>query len=201
MLSILGSIILFLAQLNPALTPQKAPKPALPKIDENACPFEGCRFGKWTAREPVQLYSTWRSDRKPLRTLGKGEAATAVTGVYITFEPAEIQVTAPMPQYGLNPGDTVFGYMSIGEGFFNAWFNGYWVQEFDGSGVESPDGSGCNRNCTGKLLKPARSEWWVKIRTNDGTIGWAKDADKFDGADALAGARLRQRTGTGRSRT
>jgi hypothetical protein len=119
------------------------------------------------------------------RTLKKGEAVTAVTGVHITFEPAEIKVTAPMPQYGLKPGDTVFGYMNLGEGFFNAWFNGYWVKEFDGSGIASSDGSGCSRNCTAKLMKPAQSEWWVKIRTSDGTTGWTKEGSKFEGTDAL----------------
>src|SRR5262249_41668321 len=130
------SIALLAAQLNPALTRQKAPKPALPKLDRNACPFEGCKFGKWTVREPVRIYSTWKTERKPLLTLSKGQAVTALTGIHITFEPSEIRVTAPIPQYGLKPGDTVFGYMTLGEGFFNAWFNGYWVEEFDGSGVE-----------------------------------------------------------------
>ncbi len=188
MLSMLGLIILLsAAQLDPALTPQKAPKPALPKIDENACPFEGCQYGTWIARDQVLLYSTWKSDIKPLRTIAKGEAVTALTSVHITFEPSEIQVTASMPQYGLKPGDIIFGYMSIGEGYFSAWFNGNWVEEFDGSGIEALDGSGCRRNCTAKLLKSGRSEWWVKLKTKDGTTGWTKHDDKFHGKDALAG--------------
>jgi len=178
------------AQLNPALTPQKTPKPTLPKIDENACPFEGCLFGTWIANDQVQLYSTWKSDRKPLGTIAKGEAVTALTGIYITFEPSEIQVTAPMPDYSLKPGDTVFGYRSIGEGYFSAWFSGYWVEEFDGS---STDGLGCNRNCTAKLLKPGRMEWWVKVKIKDGEVGWTKDGDKFDGKDALASVNLIKR--------
>lgn len=177
-------IALLATQLSPALTPQRASKPALPKVVENACPFEGCQFGKWTVREPVRMYSTWKTKREPLRSLSQGEAVTALTGIHITFEPTEIRVTAPMPVYGLKPGDTVFGYMNIGEGYFSAWFNGYWVEEFDGSGVE---GYGCNRHCTAKLVKPGRSEWWVKLKAQDGTIGWTNDPDKFDGIDALAG--------------
>jgi len=59
MIKILVLLALFAApQLDPSLTPQKAPKPALPKIDEKACPFEGCQFGAWTATDSVQLYST-----------------------------------------------------------------------------------------------------------------------------------------------
>ena len=169
-------------QLNPSLTPQKAAKPNLPKIDEKACPFEGCQFGAWTATEPVQLFSTWHEDRKPVVLVGKGEAVTAITGVHITFEPSEIQVTAPIAAYGLNPGDTVFGYMYKGEGVFSAWFKGYWVEDFDGSGVAD---EGCNRKCNAKLIKPGRFEWWVQIKTKDGTLGWTKDTDKFNGKDAL----------------
>ncbi|HLW54647.1 MAG TPA: hypothetical protein VKW06_17555 [Candidatus Angelobacter sp.] len=187
MLWLFSAMIFFLAgQLAPELTPQKAPKPALPKIHENACPFEGCQFGSWTAREPVHVFTTWKEERKPLRPVRKGEQVTALTGIDITFEPAEILITAPIPDYGLKPGDTVYGYMNLGEGFFNAWFNGYWVEDFDGSGVQAPNGEGCSRKCNAKLIKPARSEWWVKIKTKDGTVGWTKEPDKFDGLDALA---------------
>jgi hypothetical protein len=181
-----ASVVSTAGQLDPSLTPQKAPKPALPRIDQNACPFEGCQFGQWTPTEPVPIYSTWKAKRKLLETLSKGETVTAITGIHITFEPSEIRVTAAMPQYRLKPGDTVFGYMKIGEGFFNAWFNGYWVGDFDGSTIEGPDDSGCRRNCTAKFLKEGRVEWWVQIKTKTGTTGWTKDGDKFEGSDALA---------------
>ena len=187
MLKILALFMLLAApQLDPSLTPQKAPKPTLPKIDEKACPFEGCQFGPWTATDSVQLYSAWKPERKLVGEVAKGEAVTAITGVHITLEPSEVLVTAPMPDYGLKPGDTVFGYMNLGEGYFSAWFNGNWVQEFDGSRFSSECG-GCNRNCTGKFVKPGRVEWWVEIKRKDGAIGWIKDTEKFDGKDALAG--------------
>ena len=179
-------ILLLAFQLSPALTPTKTPKPVLPKIDQNACPFEGCRFGKWIVHEPVQIYDTWKSGRKLLGTLAKGEQVTAVTGIHITFQPAEIQVTAPIREYNLKPGDTVFGYMSIGEGFFNAWFNGFWVEEFDGSGIQTPNGEGCRHNCNAKLLKATRSEWWVMVKMTNSTVGWTKEGNKFEGSDALA---------------
>ena len=176
-----------LAQLAPALTPHPAPQPKLPKIDRKACPFEGCQFGRWQALEDVQLFSTWTSARKPTRLLHKGEAVTALTGIHITFEPSRIEVTAPIPEYGLQPGDIVFGYMNLGEGVFNAWFKGQWLEDFDGSGVSAPDGSGCSRKCTMKLLSAGRTEWWVELKLPDGTIGWTREGDKFSGSDALAG--------------
>ena len=184
---ILTQAVLLAAQLDPSLTPHKAPKPALPKVDQNSCPFEGCQFGTWTVTQPARIYSTWEPQRKLLRTLPAGEKVSALTGVYITIEPSQVRVTAPMPEYNLKPGDTVFLYMSIGEGFYSAWFNGYWVDEFDGSSIR---GLGCNRGCTAELLKPGRTEWWVRIKAADGTIGWTRDSDHFDGKDALA--RLRR---------
>jgi hypothetical protein len=183
MLKIIALMMLLAApQLDPSLTPQKAAKPNLPKIDEKACPFEGCQFGAWTATDQVQLFSTWKEDRKPVVMVSKGEAVTAITGVHITFEPSEVQVTAPIADYGLKPGDTIFGYMYKGEGVFSAWFNGYWVEDFDGSGVAD---AGCSGECNAKLLKEGRVEWWVEIKTKGGTMGWTKHADKFDGKDAL----------------
>ena len=181
MFNLVITIALLAAQLSPALVPKQAPKPTLPKIDQNACPFEGCQFGKWTARKPVRLFSTWKHERTLRRKLAKGDVATALRGIHITFAPSEISVTAPIPQYGLDPGDTVFGYMNLGEGFFNAWFKGMWVEEFDGSGVVP----GCTRDCSAKLVKPGSFEWWVQLRTRDGMTGWTRETDSFDGKDAL----------------
>jgi len=185
MLAIFSLLMLLAApQLDPSLTPQRAPKPVLPKIDKNACPFEGCHFGVWRATGTVQLFSSWTEDRKPVATLSKGEGVAAITGVHITVKPSELKVTMPIPDYGLKPGDIVYGYMYKGEGVFSAWFNGYWVEDFDGSGVA---GAGCNRNCNAKLLREGRVEWWVQVKMKDGTTGWTKDTDNFDGKDALSG--------------
>jgi hypothetical protein len=107
---------------------------------------------------------------------------TAITGINITFEPSEILVTAPIEQYGLKRGDRVFGYMNLGEGFFNAWFNGLWLEVFDGSSVAP----GCSRDCHAKLVNPGRVEWWVQIKVADRVAGWTKETDQFDGQDALA---------------
>jgi len=177
-------------QLDPSLVPHKAPKPALPFVQKKACPFEGCQFGKWTATQPVKLYADWKDSgsKRVVAVITAHEVVTAVTGIYITYEPAEIKVTAPIPAYGLKPGDTVYTYMSLGEGTFNAWFNGFYVEQFDGSGIQERDGlGGCSRNCNAILLKEARADWWVQIRTKKGTVGWTRMADRFAGKDALAG--------------
>ena len=171
-----------LLQLDPSLVPRKAPRPALPRIDQQACPFEGCQFGRWTVRQRVPLYSTWKRNRTLVVTLHKGQVVRAITGINITLEPSEILVTAPIEQYGLKPGDRVFGYMNLGEGFFNAWFNGLWLDVFDGSSVAP----GCSRDCHARLVNPGRLEWWVQIKVTDRVAGWTRQTDRFDGKDAVA---------------
>jgi hypothetical protein len=70
--------------------------------------------------------------------------------------------------------------MNLGEGFFNAWFNGFWVDVFDGSSIAP----GCSRNAT-QLVNPGRVEWWVQIKVSDDVTGWTNQTDRFDGKDAL----------------
>ena len=175
--------------LNDALVPHRADRPRLPKVDYGACPFEGCQFGAWKARRNVQLFSTWKADRHATVVVHKGESVRALTGVNIVRQPSEIRITAPISDYQLEPGDTVFGYMNLGEGVFNAWFKGFWLEQFDGSGIATPDGTGCLRNCNAILVRRERVEWWVQIKTRQGAIGWTRNSQDFDGADALAGAR------------
>src|SRR5215467_1655490 len=77
--AILALLMLLAApQLDPSLTPKQTPKPALPKIDENACPFEGCQFGPWKATDNVPLFSSWKEDRKLVATISTGEGVTAI---------------------------------------------------------------------------------------------------------------------------
>ena len=182
MLSLLVAVASLLIQLDPSLLPRSAPRPTLPKIDEHACPFEGCQFGRWTVLRRVPLYSTWKRHRTLILTLDKGQVVTATTGIYITNAPMEIRVTVPIERYGLKPGDRVFGYMNLGEGVFNAWFKGTWVEAFDGSRVAPA----CTRGCEATLVHTGQFEWWVQIDVDGRVTGWTKQTDRFDGKDALA---------------
>ena len=183
---LLLAVFLF-AQGGGIYAPVRARKPRLPKVDRGACPFEGCQFGTWTAQTAIPVYSTWKPQPSgnPVRTLQKGENITAVTGIHITYKPTRIQMTSAIPKYHLQAGDTVLLYMSQGEGFYTAWFNGYWFENFDGSGLALKDGSGCQKNCDAVLLDNGQTVWWVKIKTKEGQVGWVKDMN-FDGMDALA---------------
>ncbi len=165
-----------------------APRPPrLPLVDENACPFEGCTFGKWIVNRNTATYSTWKDGRKPVGTLRKGEIATGVTGVHITFEPDRIQVLQPIPELHAAPGDIILRYMYRGEGFADIWVNGVFYREYDCGFVTEKIDGGCSRNCQARVVSDGRKEWWVQLRTSAGAVAWAKPDGQFDCMDALGG--------------
>jgi hypothetical protein len=162
-------------------------EPSLPVIDENACPFEGCSFQKWIVRRDVTLFSTWKQDRKPLAKVPKGRVVTGETGVHVTWEPDRVNVLKPIPELLLKPGDILLRYMYRGEGFADIWASGQWKKEYDCSFIQEEDGSGCTRNCGGKVISQGRKDWWVRVKTAVGVTGWTKDTESFDCMDVLGG--------------
>lgn len=170
---------------NPSAGSTSAAKPSVPVIDYNACPFEGCTFGKWKVIKDSQVYTSWESDRTALLTLRPGDEVTGLTGVHLTRKPDRILVKQAIPNLGLKPGDTVLRYMNLGEGFANLWFNGAWHKGEDASFVTEKDGEGCLRDCPAIVTEEGIKEWWVKVKTSDGKVGWVLVENNFDGMDSL----------------
>jgi hypothetical protein len=162
-------------------------EPSLPVIDYNACPFEGCTFRKWVVAHDSTIFSSWKSDQKPVSTLKKGEVVTGLTGVHITYEPDRIQVFKSIPELHLQPGDIVLRFMYRGEGFADIWVKGQWKKEYDCSFVTEKNGSGCLRDCPAKVITDGKKDWWVRLKSTKGIIGWAKVTDQFDCMDSLGG--------------
>jgi hypothetical protein len=160
-------------------------EPSLPVIDYNACPFEGCTFGKWKVKKHSTIYSSWRKGRAELAKLKPGDEVTGLTGVHITRKPDRILVKQAIPDLRLKPGDVVLRYMYLGEGFANVWFNGVWHKSEDCTFVTEMNASGCLRDCAAIVTEEGVKDWWVKIKTSDGMVGWVLVEDNFDGMDSL----------------
>jgi hypothetical protein len=177
-----------LAAQAPANKPASA-EPALPVINLNACPFEGCKFRKWIVIKDVALYSTWKEEgRKPVVILKNGVVVNGITGVHITYEPDRIQVLQPLPELQLQTGDIILRYMYRGEGFADVWSNGRWRKQFDCSFISEKNSTGCQFDCSAKVIFEGRKDWWVQVKTVQGQSGWAKSEQQFDCMDALAGS-------------
>lgn len=181
------AIFLFLGWRLHAQDPA-APAPHLPVIDYNACPFEGCTFGKWIVTRETTLFSTWREARKPLGTkLTKGEIVTGVTGVHITYEPDRILIRQALPELRLQPGDVILRYMSHGEGFCDLWVKGQWKKDHDCTFIAELNDGGCLRDCSATVASEGKKDWWVQVKTSKDAVGWFKVEDQFDCMDSLGG--------------
>jgi hypothetical protein len=165
-------------------------EPSLPVIDYQACPFEGCTFGKWKVTKESRIYSSWQQDRTEIGQLKPGEDVTGLTGVHITRKPDRILVKKPILDLGLEPGDVILRYMYLGEGFANVWYKGSWHKEFDCTFVTEKSGGGCLRDCSAVVQEEGTKDWWVKVKTATGKTGWVLVLDNFEGMDALAELKL-----------
>ncbi len=175
---------------------QRPDGPAMPIVDVGACPFEGCHYGQWATNDGVAIRRS-RSARSPVVLhLIKGEQVTALTGVVVIVRPGRVEFKEPTDlastdgTIAARPGDTLYLLAYIGEGFTNAWFKGRLYREVDGAMAFF--NALCDTQparCTGRVVQPTQSEWWIQIRSRGGRVGWTNEPEKFDGKDQFgAGA-------------
>lgn len=162
--------------------------PALPFLDWNACPFEGCTYRRWTAEERVNVYDSWKEGRSRIALLSKGDAVIGIAGLVITVRPGLIRMDRDLPEQNLKVGDEILTYTYRGEGFTAVWFGGRYYANFDISFAKWPDGSGCGgAHCAATYVDLGEKVWWAEVRLKSARAGWVNvNAAKFDGIDMLA---------------
>jgi len=107
--------------------------------------------------------------------------------IHITYEPDRITVLQPIPELHLKPGDIILRYMYRGEGFADIWARGQLHRQYDCSFLTEKDNSGCLRDCSAKVISEGRKDWWVRVKTSQGSIGWTIAEDQFGCMDSLGG--------------
>lgn len=168
------------------------PKGPIANTIFNACPFECCKFGEWTARSDVTLFKN-PDELVEVARIKKGEKVQAKTGEE-HIRPILIEVTYPHGEF--DKGDriqTTHLFFECGLGY---WLNGKEAmkgQNFqcidDSIPVElSHCKSAPSEKCWGTVSGPVGENdiWWVKIITKSGKIGWTKETKKFDGRDSCS---------------
>jgi hypothetical protein len=173
-----------------ALSPFHAKAAPKPEIEAHACPFECCKFGKWTSgsKKSIALYSAPGSKKK-VGEVKPLAAVNALTGErHIT--PRRFMVTANEKWF--KKGDEIYY-----TGQESECGMGYWHGR-KGKEVEEkkchPDIVECegpplcfngNEPPMHELSKTTELEvWWVKIKTSSGVEGWTRETDKFSGKDS-----------------
>ena len=182
------SVLLIAALFLPAIHIAQSQRPNLPFFDWNACPFEGCKYGQWTARKPVLVYDTWKRTRRTAARLMAGEKVVAVTGVVITFKPEVIRINLDLPENGLKRGDIILTYTYRGEGSWAVWFKGMYHEDFGVPSAYKPEDPVCQKECAATYIQMGKKEWWAKIKLKSGKTAWVnmdKEFESFDGVDSL----------------
>jgi hypothetical protein len=176
-------LVALLMSLSPHVYSQSKP-PAL-YVDKGACPFECCTYRKWKTVKTTVAYAG--SDKRS-RHVGKFKAGSDVVGLTgeVRTVPGRFVILKAHGQY--KPGDVLWVYTPLGEGFYKVWFKGRMYDE----GLEYMSGPyersvpSCEETpgCWGKLERELQVEWWVKIRSAGGWVGWTDQADNFNDKDA-----------------
>lgn len=179
------ALMLAASLLAPALSALAQSKPPAVYVDKGACPFECCTYRAWKTEKTTVAYA--RPDRRS-RRVGRFRAGTnvvALTGEVRTV-PGRFVIIKPHKSY--RPGDVLWVYTPLGEGFYKVWFKGRMYDEgldyMDGPFERSHPGCDETPECWGRLEKDLRVEWWVKIRSADGWVGWTDRAENFSNSDA-----------------
>ena len=154
-------------------------KPSDNYIAKGVCPFECCRYGKWTVLEDTDLVAAPGSKRV-VGKAKKGGRVVGITGeVHLKPEPVVVLLDGDLPKDSI-----AFVLDYEGEGYGHVYTRGRIIDVFLGVADYCFRVSG---SCWGETLLPSseRKEpvWWVKVRLANGVIGWTDQADSFGDKD------------------
>jgi hypothetical protein len=167
-------VILFFVMATGAISlAQKPPGPPTPYYDGGACPFECCTYREWGVVKPTVLRRAMNDISPIVARLRTGEKVVGVTGVVITTEPGIVRALkrTTVGNIRVNRGDRIYVLTNLGEGFAKVWFRG-----------RISEGEPYDERIF-KLIRRAKSVWWVKIKDRRGRVGWSRLPENFNNVD------------------
>jgi hypothetical protein len=160
-------------------------RPPAVYVDKGACPFECCTYREWRTEKTTVAYARPSKRSRRVGRFKVGTRVVALTGEVRTA-PGKFVILKEHGEY--KPGDVLWVYTPLGEGVYKVWFKGRMRDE----GLDYMSGPygrsipGCEETpaCWGRLEKKLRVEWWVRIRSADGWVGWTDRAENFSNKDS-----------------
>lgn len=160
-------------------------KPPAVYVHKGACPFECCTYREWKTEKTTIAYA--RPDKKSAR-VGKFKAGSKVVGLTGEVRTVAARFVILKKHGKYKPGDVLWVYTPLGEGFYRVWFKGKMHDEeldyLSGPFEQSTPTCEQTPDCWGKLEGKLKVDWWVKIRSAEGWVGWTDQADNFSNKDA-----------------
>ena len=167
----------------------------LPFKDQGACPFECCQYGEWTVQKATKLRSEPNSSATYASSVTAGDTVTALSGEVVTFKAGQVEILKPMKlvlyvhqgdhhgasiERSFKPGEILSSLHYAGEGFCLYWHDGLKVS----TDVYCLSQGMLPEPTDYKVLSEPQAEWWIKIQTKSGVVGWTDQAANFGNKDA-----------------
>ena len=171
-------IYLLFISLTFAIDYRKADHPEF-YTEPGGCPGESCSYGKWQVQKETMLYADPNTKSAQISKCISGSKVIALTG-HINSIAGKFIVKKKRDHF--NPGDIIWVYSYLGEGFFNVWVEGgFKTMELGFSPWGGSSGSRCENGdfCWGELENELKFNWWIKIQNVDGSIGWTYEYKNF----------------------
>ena len=146
-------------------------------VVNGACPFEGCRLGKWFSKVSIPVYDA--PGGAVIRNLSRGETVNA-TASEVRAVPRKAVVTRTYisdEEQGLLVGNLVYVLHPIGEGAVAVWYKGKVIHGSLDLTFRFEDTS---------APSSLKWDWWVQVLLKDGAAGWVKNPQgQLKGMDRL----------------
>jgi hypothetical protein len=160
-------------------------KPPSSYVDRGACPFECCTYRQWKTERTTIAYESPDKQSKRVGTFTAGSSVVGLTGEVRTT-PGKFVILKPHKKY--KPGDVLWVYTPRGEGFYKVWFKGRMYDEeleyMSGPFEQTHPSCEETPKCWGRLEKQMSVDWWIKIRSANGWVGWTNQSKNFSNMDA-----------------
>lgn len=158
-------------------------------IAKGACSsnYECCSYRDWYSKKEVSIYEKPSDNSKITNKISKGTKVIAITGE-VRLKPAKFIFTKTH-WHGYKPNDIIWILDGGSEGEYNVWSG----KKFDrvvyfGPNYKLSEENCSNKwksiGCSGDLVEPLQSTWWVNIKLNNGQTGWTNRPDDFSNIDA-----------------
>ena len=152
-------------------------------VARGACPGEACGYGPWKPLTATALRARPDARSRRVGEARAGPCVNALTGVVRVYRPGRFVVQRP--QYGFRPGDVLDVYTYVGEEVYKVRHRGRWIAEVSLTNSPRPGPAArreCETNpyCWGVFERKPDSDWWIKVRTPEGILGWTDEPANFN---------------------
>lgn len=181
--------------------------PPLPYVEQDVCPFQCCTYRDWRASRPMTAHDGWddprlTARRKTVFGIARGDTVTAMTGVIMTTKAGRLRLSKdatltsvpsrfpkqPPEKVSAHAGDVIHLLVPHGEGTYTVWYDGRLLEAVDLSDLMVA-AIGQTQGAPPKdVFEQPVYEWWVRVRNQQGEVGWTDRARDFTGADACSNA-------------